>query len=222
MQKTAKTKLCGFAATVLAISLLAIYGLQHEITIAALKDYTQSFGNFAPAIYILIFTLVPLTLIPNSLVAIAGGALFGFAYGALYTVIGAICGATLSFGLARYFGKTLAEKLIRNKVQWLSNHAEQNGFLIVLLLRLIPIVPFDAISYGAGLSRIHYRNFLSATCIGILPGVFVYSNIGYQANNIHSQAFCFSIVILVALIALSHFLKKRYSLASIQKLGVTS
>ena len=218
MHHQAKTKLCIFMATVLALSLLAFFAFEHEITVGTLKEYTQSFGSFAPIIYILIFTLVPLTLIPNSLIAISGGALFGLYYGSLYTLIGAAFGATLSFGLSRYFGKTLAEKLIGNKTQWLSEHAEKNGFHFVLLLRLIPVVPFDAISYGAGLSRIRYIDFLSATCFGILPGVFAYSNIGDKSSNIQSLEFLASIAILAALIAVSRILKKFCSLKRLQEL----
>ena len=97
MHHQAKTKLFAFMATVLALSLLAVFALDQEITVGTLKEYTQSFGAFAPLIYVLIFTLVPLTLIPNSLLAISGGALFGLYYGSLYTLIGAAFGATLSF-----------------------------------------------------------------------------------------------------------------------------
>ena len=219
MHHQAKTKLCIFMATVLALSLLAFFAFEHEITVGTLKEYTQSFGSFAPIIYILIFTLVPLTLIPTSLIAISGGALFGLYYGSLYTLIGAAFGATLSFGLSRYFGKTLAEKLISNKAQCFSEHAEKNGFLFVFLLRLIPFVPFDVISYGAGLSRIRYIDFLCATCIGILPGVVAYSNIGDKSSDIHSIEFYTSITILIALIAVSRTLKKLCSLKRLQELG---
>ena len=219
MHHQAKTKLFAFMATVLALSLLAVFALDQEITVGTLKEYTQSFGAFAPLIYVLIFTLVPLTLIPNSLLAISGGALFGLYYGSLYTLIGAAFGATLSFGLSRYFGKTLAEKLISNKAQCFSEHAEKNGFLFVFLLRLIPLVPFDVISYGAGLSRIRYIDFLSATCLGIIPGVIVYSNIGDKSSDIHSAGFYISLAILAALIAVSRTLKNFCSLKQLQELG---
>ena len=222
MQNKANKKLYAFIAIVLAISLLALYGLKQEISVSALKSHTQSFGYLAPAVYILIFTLIPLTLIPNSLVAISGGALFGVYCGTFYTVIGAVFGATLSFVLSRYFGKNIAEKHFKNKAQWINEHAEKSGFMIVFLLRLIPVVPFDAISYGAGLSRIRYFDFAGATSLGILPGVLVYSNIGDKSVDIHSADFLLSVAILLALVALSHALKKHYALKDIQKISTTT
>lgn len=222
MQNSAKIKLIVFIAIVLAISLLALYGLERDISISELKNFTRSFGHAAPAVYILIFTLVPLTPIPNSLLAISGGALFGVYYGALYTVIGAVFGATLSFGLSRYFGKNIAENLIKNKARWINDQAERSGFTLIVLLRLIPLVPFDAISYGAGLSRIRYFDFASATILGIIPGVLVYSNIGDKSSSIQSAEFCGALAILAALIAVSHILKNKYTLKDIQKIRITT
>ena len=222
MQNSTKIKMIVFIAMFFAISMLALYGLERDISISELKNFTQSFGHAAPAMYILIFTLIPLTLIPNSLVAISGGALFGVCYGALYTVIGAVLGATLSFGLSRYFGKNIAENIINNKARWINDQAEQSGFTLIFLLRLIPLVPFDAISYGAGLSRIRYFDFASATILGIIPGVLAYSNIGDKSINIFSADFWLSLAILIALVAVSQILKKQYTLKDIQKISTTT
>ena len=217
-----KIRLVIFLAILAVASYLAFDGSAAGIGLAKIKGYIRSFGYFAPLVYILIFTLVPLTVIPNSLLAISGGALFGIYYGTLYTIIGALSGATIAFALSRYLGKSIAEKFIRHKADWLNGHAEKNGFMIVFLLRLIPLIPFDAISYGAGLSKIRYMDFLGATCIGILPGVLVYSNIGDKSLDIYSADFYLSLAILALLVAVSHYAKKRYTLKEVQKAGITS
>ena len=217
-----KIRLVIFLAILAVASYLAFDGSAAGIGLAKIKGYIRSFGYFAPLVYILIFTLVPLTVIPNSLLAISGGALFGIYYGTLYTIIGALSGATIAFALSRYLGKSIAEKLIKQKADWLNEHAEKNGFMIVFLLRLIPLIPFDAISYGAGLSKIRYMDFLGATCIGILPGVLVYSNIGDKSLDIYSADFYLSLAILALLVAVSHYAKKRYTLKEVQKASITS
>ena len=217
-----KMKLVIFLAVLALASYLAVDGSTAGIGLASIKGYIQSFGFCAPLVYILIFALVLLTIIPNSLLAISGGALFGIYYGTLYTVIGALSGATLAFAISRYLGKSIAEKLIKQKADWLNEHAEKNGFMIVFLLRLIPLIPFDAISYGAGLSKIRYMDFLGATCIGILPGVLVYSNIGDKSLDIYSADFYLSLAILALLVAVSHYAKKRYTLKEVQKASITS
>ena len=217
-----KMKLVIFLAVLALASYLAVDGSTAGIGLASIKGYIQSFGFCAPLVYILIFSLVHLSIIPNSLLGISGGALFGIYYGTLYTVIGALSGATLAFAISRYLGKSIAEKLIKQKADWLNEHAEKNGFMIVFLLRLIPLIPFDAISYGAGLSKIRYMDFLGATCIGILPGVLVYSNIGDKSLDIYSADFYLSLAILALLVAVSHYAKKRYTLKEVQKASITS
>jgi uncharacterized membrane protein YdjX (TVP38/TMEM64 family) len=89
--------------------------------------------------------------------------------------------------------------------------ASNRGFLIILMLRLIPLLPFDVISYGAGLSKVKYKAFIIATCIGIIPGVVIYTNIGDKSSNPFSLDFVVSILLLFAILAFSLYFKKKYN-----------
>lgn len=177
--------------------------------LASVKAFVLSFGPLAPIAYILMFTLVPLTLFPDAILAIASGTVFGVFWGSVYTIIGAICGSTLSFCIARLIGREFVMKLARHKADWFEEGVEKQGFLIILLLRLVPLIPFDLISYGAGLSKIKYADFLFATFIGIIPGVVIYVNLGDQVFNVNSPGFYLSIGLLIGLFVLSYYLKKR-------------
>ena len=84
------------------------------------------------------------------------------------------------------------------------------GFFVVLMLRLIPLFPFDIISYGAGLTSIKYKDFLLATIIGTIPGILVFTNIGAQSVNIGSNGFYMSIMALILLVIASIFLKNKF------------
>lgn len=79
--------------------------LAKDVSAVSIKEYINSYGAIAPIIYIILFTLVPLTLFPDSILAIAGGMAFGMVEGSVYTIIGAVCGASLSFYIARFLGK---------------------------------------------------------------------------------------------------------------------
>lgn len=172
------------------------------------KKFVLSYGTYAPIIFIILFTFVPLTLFPDAILAIAGGLIFGLVQGSLYVMIGALFGATLSFLIARFYGDWLRAKLQGEKLLNIDRSVKQNGFLIVFLLRLIPLVPFDIISYSAGFSSIRYKDFILATLFGIIPGVLVYANIGAQSLDFGSNNFYFSIALLIGLIVLSMFFKK--------------
>lgn len=174
-----------------------------------IRDYVLSFGSFAPIVFIILFTIVPLTLFPDALLAIAGGLIFGLFEGSLYIMIGALCGATLSFYISRFYGSWLKEKLKNEKLLNLDKNIKENGFLIIFLLRLIPLVPFDIISYSAGFSSIRYKDFILATLFGIIPGVVVYANIGAQSLNFGSSSFYLSIAFLIGLTVVSMIFKNK-------------
>lgn len=174
-----------------------------------IKEFVLSYGIYSPIIFIILFTFVPLTLFPDAILAIAGGLIFGLVEGSIYIIIGAFFGSTLSFYLARYYGEFLRKKLKSEKFLNINEQVEKNGFLIIFLLRLIPLVPFDIISYSAGFSSIKYKDFIFATAIGIVPGVLVYANIGAESLNIGSNNFYFSIAMLLGLIVISMMFKKR-------------
>lgn len=173
-----------------------------------IKDFVLSYGFYAPLVFIILFTIIPLTLFPDALLAIAGGLIFGLYEGSLYIMIGAFCGATLSFFIARYCGSWLRGKLKSEKFLNIDNAVKKNGFLIIFLLRLIPLVPFDIISYSAGFSSIRYKDFILASLIGVIPGVLVYANIGAASLAFGSNEFYISIALLLALMVISMLFKK--------------
>jgi uncharacterized membrane protein YdjX (TVP38/TMEM64 family) len=214
-----KTILLKILIAILIISAAVICfkcDLLHKCSASNIKAYISSFGMLAPVVYIIMFTFVPLTLFPNALLAIASGMVFGVFYGMIYTIIGAVLGAALSFYIARFLGKDIVNKLVRGRGKWFQDGVEKEGFLIVFILRLIPLVPFDIISYGAGLSKIKFKDFLIATTIGIIPGVFVFINLGDKSQNINSLNFVLASALLGALVLVSYFIKKKITFNKLQ------
>lgn len=201
---------------VLSVYFCKTSGMVENCTPENMKSYISSFGILAPIIYIAMFTIVPLTLVPDAILAVAGGVVFGVGLGTLYTIIGAVCGGTLSFFISRLFGRGFVQNLIKGKAEWFEDGIEKRGFLFIFMLRLIPLVPFDVISYGAGLSKIKYKDFILATSIGIIPGVWVYTNLGDKSGNLFSVEFLGSTVALVLLMIFSYFIKKRISIKTLQ------
>ncbi|KDR93755.1 Uncharacterized membrane protein YdjX, TVP38/TMEM64 family, SNARE-associated domain [Peptoclostridium litorale DSM 5388] len=209
-----KSSIVKFAASV-SIVLMLLYALNKFNVIKGfgpeeIKNYVDSFGPLAPVVFIILFTLVPLTFFPDSILAIAGGLIFGIYKGFLLIMVGALCGATLSFCIARFLGKGVIAKLVKHDISKFERQLEKNAFLIILLLRFIPLFPFDVISYGAGLSKIKFKNFIAATMVGTIPGIFAYANLGAQSAHVGSRGFYISIVIIVALFAVAAFVKNNF------------
>lgn len=206
--KALKYILSVIAIITLLFVILKILNL--DIDSKDIQTYVNSFGKLAPIIYIIIFALVPLTLFPDSIIAIAGGLIFGLVKGYIYTAIGAILGATLSFYISRKLGRNFVKKLTKEKLDNIEEMINSNGFFIIFMLRLIPLFPFDIISYGAGLTSVKYKDFILATFLGTIPGILVFTNIGAQSVNMGSGSFYISIGALVLLFIISMVLKKKF------------
>jgi len=175
------------------------------------KDYIQSFGVWAPIVYIVLFTVVPLTLFPDSILAISGGLAFGIVWGSIYTMIGALMGGTLAFFITRTIGNSAVNKLMDKKFKGAKKYTDKMGVEVILLLRLIPLFPFDIVSYLAGLSNIKFRKYIFGTIIGTIPGILIFNNIGEQIMDCTSFGFIVSIILLVLLFLISFIFKKKLS-----------
>ncbi|ATB68971.1 membrane protein [Sulfurospirillum diekertiae] len=184
-------------------------GVLSYAQVESIKTFVLGFGIYAPLIFIALFTLAPLIFFPDGILALAGGLIFGFAWGSFYIILGALCGGTLSFYLARLYSHKMREKLAHEKLIHFQKSVQKHGFVMILLLRLVPLVPFNIISYSAGFSTIRYRDFFFATLLGMMPGVLVYANIGAQSLSFGSQEFYLSVVLLVVLVVVSMVLKHR-------------
>jgi len=150
------------------------------VDVAAVRAYVQAAGVWAPlasiGLMVLQAVIAPL---PAFVITFANAAVFGWAWGAAISWTGAMLGAALCYGLARWYGRGLVEKLTPpGTLQQFDRLSERWGLWAVLVARLLPFVPFDPVSYAAGLARIGFWRFLLATGAGQLPATIVYSLAG--------------------------------------------
>lgn len=131
---------------------------------------------WGPLVFILIYSVGCVVAFPGSLLTLAGGAVFGMAWGTLYNVLASNVGATLAFFAARYLGRDFVKGFLKGgKLAMLDEQIGKSGFKTIFRLRLIPIVPFNGLNFGAGFSAVRYRDYLAASVIGMLPGTFIYT-----------------------------------------------
>jgi uncharacterized membrane protein YdjX (TVP38/TMEM64 family) len=138
-------------------------------------DSIESHGPVAARlIYVAVYIVGTVLLFPGSVLSFAGAVLFGAYQGTLYTWIGATIGATLSFLLARWLGRDFVERLFRGRFAAFDQRIREHGFTGLLIIRLLPFFPFNAVNFGCGLTGIRLWDYVLATALGIVPGTFVY------------------------------------------------
>ena len=184
------------------------------VTPQQIQDAVSQCGSWAAAAYIGLFTLLPAFFFPVAALALSGGLLFGLVWGSIYTFLGAILNCTLMFLLARYVGREKVEQLIQKKLSplWqkrLQNLNSRGGFLLLVILRLIPAVPYNLINYAFGLTSMSYRTYIIGSAIGIIPGTLAFINIGDKALDVTSPDFWIAIGLLALLLVVTGFLGKK-------------
>ncbi|MBW3111287.1 TVP38/TMEM64 family protein [Bacillus sp. MCCB 382] len=169
-----------------------------------IRDWIVSFGIWAPIVFIAAYTIRPLILFPASILSLAAGLAFGAFEGFFYIILGALGGATVAYYAATFLGAKLLKKP-SPRLEKIRDKMDESGFFYVLLLRLVPFLNFDLISYLAGMGKVRYLPFILATAIGILPGTFGYvflgsSLVGEDRTKLYFALAFFLVMIIVPLI----------------------
>lgn len=205
----------GFLLASIVVLLIFVYAVGVErLTPEAIHSLVLSFGWWGPLIYIFLYTIRPLIFFPAIIFTLAGAMAFGPWLGTLYVILGGAFGAFLCFGVTRYFGRERFERIWGHHLQVaaLRECTVEHGFRTMLFMRVVPLFPYDVISYAAGLSRIRFRDYASATIIGMIPGAVAYNFLGYSLNRLFSPMF-FAALAVVVLIMFSplvyHKVRKR-------------
>jgi uncharacterized membrane protein YdjX (TVP38/TMEM64 family) len=190
----------GVAVFVLLLVALAWIAAPAADWIKALSNNVSRLGALGPAIYFVLYVLGTVVLAPSPLMSIAAGVAFGW-WGLPLAVISATAGATCSFLLSRYFfGETLEDWLMQRRISKAAKNAvDEEGWRVLLLLRLSPVVPFGLLNYLLGLTNTPVTIYVLWTAIGILPGSIVDIYIGIVGASAGGTAqFAYMVLGLVA------------------------
>lgn len=117
-----------------------------------------------------VYILAALTAIPITLVIFTTAVVFGPTLGFVYSILGSLAGASLTFALGHVFGRNIVRRLGGVRLNTLSRWLSRRGLLAMLTVRLVPVAPFTVVNLVAGASHIRFRDFLLGTVLGMLPG----------------------------------------------------
>lgn len=174
---------------------------------------------WGPLLYIIAYTIRPLTFLPGTAMTILSGVFFGLSGGIIYTIIGANLSATLAYFVGRFFGGTSTQKST-GLLSRFADACRTNPFITVLTMRLI-FLPYDGVNYGSGFLKIPYLPYILATIIGTLLGIATFVAIGASisidefrvngvtAGAINSTFLILSAVIFVASLLIARLLKRK-------------
>lgn len=178
-----------------AVAAIAVGGPSRD----GIEDAVRSTGVAGPLVFIGLYIALTVMLVPGTLLTATGGVLFGVALGTVLSLVSATIAATICFLIGRRLGREQVEQIAGKRVGELDDWIARNGFAAVLYVRLIPLVPFNALNYAAGVSAVDLRSYVAATAVGIIPGTFAYTALGGSFDEPASPAFLAAVALIVVL-----------------------
>lgn len=181
------TRPAKFVYIVLALSLFSSTAFFFHKYAPEIISWVEQLGWLAPVLFIIIYCLATIMFFPTMVITLAGGALFGPILGTLLNLLGATWGAACSFLITRYFSGNWLPQNKNGSVMKLIRGVEQKGWMSVAILRLFPIVPFNLVNYGLGVTGIRFRTYLLTTFIFLIPPEIIYTYFGYAGMDVLLQ-----------------------------------
>jgi uncharacterized membrane protein YdjX (TVP38/TMEM64 family) len=166
------------ALVLLILSALAVAWMMLPMTLSQdlvrVRTWVEQFGPWGPVLFVLLYVLAVVLLVPGSVLALSAGLAYG-AWGLPLALTAATTGAGLSFLIGRYIAQKQVRLLARRRpvLRAVECAVSEGGWRIVGLVRLSPLLPFSLLNYFFGVTRIPFRHYLPATFFGIIPGTAV-------------------------------------------------
>ncbi len=177
-------------ATGVALGALGLLTMAGLMTLAAgalprLDSVVQRLGFWGPVTYLGICAVAGVLMVPGSVTKLAAGALFGLGPGLMWGFAGAVLGSLTAFAVARLGRRTWLEARLTElpRLDHFDRSLARDGLRIALLTRLSPLIPWNALNYVFGFSRLRARDFLVAS-LGMAPSVWLYVLSGDMAREI--------------------------------------
>lgn len=150
-----------------------------------LLDHVAQYGIIAALLFAVLYIVVVAFSLPGgAFLTIAGGFLFGPVLGTAYVVIAATIGATLLFLIAKTAIGDALRRRMGPSLQKMEAGFRENAFSYLLVLRLIPLFPFFVVNLVPAFLGVPLRTYFMATLIGIIPGTFVFAQVGAGLGSI--------------------------------------
>ena len=156
--------------------------------LAATQQWLAGLGLWAIPAFVIIYVLAAVFWLPNIVLILAAGTLFGLTEG----VISASIADTVSIAACFVIGQTVGRRWItgaigeNSRFHKLDRAFSEKGWKLVLLTRLSPVLPSNILNYGFSITRINFWEYLFFSWLGMLPVIFTYVYVGTFGASIFS------------------------------------
>ncbi|MBG0739378.1 TVP38/TMEM64 family protein [Paeniglutamicibacter antarcticus] len=183
MSKPAKAKgiraVIRFGILLILVTAAAVAVLVFPLPpVEEIRSYFSATLWWGPAVFIMAYAALTLAPVPKNVLSVAAGLVFGLGGGVAVVYAGAMLGSVAAFWLGRWLGREAVERFTRTRVEKVDRLLRRRGLTAMIGVRLVPVLPFTAINYAAGLTSLGWWHYVLGTAIGILPGTVSFVALG--------------------------------------------
>lgn len=155
---------------------------------AGALEWIDAQGALGIAVFIALYIAAAVCLVPGSLLTLGAGAIYGLPKGLACVSVASTLGACAAFFVGRYLARDWIEARIRSNPRFraIDEAVAKEGWKIVGLTRLSPVLPYTLLNYAYGITRVSFLHYFLASWIGMLPGTVLYVYIGTAAGGLSS------------------------------------
>lgn len=209
-RKGERIRIVALLLFVLAALMAKLLAPDQYFSMDQVKEHKEQLLTFVRTHYVqAVLTFIGLylgtaLLLPGALaLTVAGGMLFGMVPAVVYVNVGATTGAVLAFLAARFIFGDWIQARFEEQLSRLNRELARHGHNYLLILRILPLIPFFAVNYCAGLTKIRLGTFVWTTSLGIVPGSLIFAYIGQELRSVNAARDLFSLRIVLPLVLLS-------------------
>ena len=153
---------------------------------ARVKKWVEGFGWFGPVVIVLAMVIqMFLLVIPTILLMIVSTLAYGPVRGSIINFTAVIIASSVGYAIGKYLGLSFIERLVGEKTtKKITTFIENYGFWAVVITRINPFLSNDAISFVAGILKMNYWKFISATAVGITPLILLIAITGQNTDSL--------------------------------------
>ncbi|HEY7220346.1 MAG TPA: VTT domain-containing protein, partial [Candidatus Binatia bacterium] len=129
--------------------------------------------------------------------------IFGPIMGSLYSIVGSLAGAAVTYAIGRLLGQDFVRKIAGTKWRRLEQKIGQTGIVAVATLRLLPIAPFTIVNVVSGAFKVPLRDYTLGSLLGLAPGILITNLFAHQLTSAIRDPGIGAFLILVVLIAIT-------------------
>lgn len=157
-----------------AIGIYILGGIQQK----QIELWLNQAGIIAPLVYIILYTIATLLLLPSTPLNLTGGVIFGTIWGTIWTSIAALIAAIMAFYFTRTIGKGIIQEKLAGRWEAINSEITQGGVFYIFAIRLLPIIPYGLVNFVAGLTSITVKDYIIGTSLGTIPGILPFVMMG--------------------------------------------